>query len=305
MLTTRSAKESLHRLRLQLSERVHWIAGALVALTASWAADGTKEIFETWVTGEVIEVWMVITRVAYVLLFIAAVIWLYRVRNMFFRPRTRGLRSESPEKREHLILFLSNLDTRRGPFHNGVPEGITLTGDLEKDLAALVDHKERTRQYWPWEMLLRAIRHHMERLRTITIICSPESLQQVHWFGQVLMSYDCLRGVSVHVFLQGNDRPVLAECPNEPMTEGGWDFEQFDALSRGIVYLLEEFKKQHVADDQIMIDLTGGQKPTSVVAASVTFNRMIKVQYVQTNAPHAVISYDIVLGSPETDGLGV
>jgi hypothetical protein len=70
-------------------------------------------------------------------------------------------------------------------------------------------------------------------------------------------------------------------------------------------YLLREFKRQHVADDRIMIDFTGGQKVTSVVAASVTFNRTIKAQYVQTNAPHQVISYDILLGSSETGGLGL
>jgi hypothetical protein len=282
-----------------------WIAGAMVALTVSWAADGLRDIFEAWMRGEAVNVWMVMTRVVYVLLFMAAATWLYRMRNMLFQPRTRFLRSESPEKREHLVLFLSNLDTRRGPFHNGVPEGITLRGDLEQDLAALVDHKRQTRQYWPWEMPLRAIRHHLGRLQTITIICSPESLQQVHWFGQVLMSYGCLHGVSVRVFLQDNGRPVMAECPKEPMTMGGWDFEQFDALSQAILHLIREFKKQRVTDDQIMIDFTGGQKVTSVVAASVTFNRTIKAQYVQTNPPYAVISYDILLGSPETGGLGL
>jgi hypothetical protein len=98
---------------------------------------------------------------------------------------------------------------------------------------------------------------------------------------------------------------VLATCPREAITQGGWDFEQFDDLSRAIWHLLREFKQRRIRDDQVMLDFTGGQKVTSIVAASVTFNRTIKAQYVQTNSPHEVISYDIQLGLSDTGGLGV
>ncbi len=63
-----------------------------------------------------------------------------------------------------------------------------------------------------------------------------------------------------------------------------------------MLHLLRAFKRRRVSDDRIMIDFTGGQKVTSVVAASVTFNRTIKAQYIQTNTPHEVISYDILMG---------
>jgi hypothetical protein len=88
------------------------------------------------------------------------------------------------------------------------------------------------------------------------------------------------------------------------MSTGGWEFERFDDLSRAVLHLIREYKRQNVSEHQIMIDFTGGQKVTSVVAASVTFNRKIKAQYVQTNPPHEVVSYDILLGSAETGGLG-
>jgi len=282
-----------------------WVTAALVAFTVSWAADGLKETFEGWMKREAVQGWMVATRTAYVVLFVVAAAWLYHIRNMFFQPRTRFLRNESPEKREHLVLFLSSLDTRRGTFHNGVPEGIILTEDFEQDLETLVAWK-REHPYWPWEMPLRGIRHHLGRLKTITIIRSPQSIRQVHWFGDILRRCHVLQSVSVRVLLhQGTDPPILAECPKELRTEGGWDFERFDNLSRAMLHLLRAFKRQRVSDDQIMIDFTGGQKVTSVVAASVTFNRTIKAQYVQTNPPHEVISYDIVMGSPETGGLGM
>jgi len=53
-----------------------------------------------------------------------------------------------------------------------------------------------------------------------------------------------------------------------------------------------------------MIDFTSGQKPTSIVAATLTFNRKIKAQYVQTNDPWRVLSYDVVYATTDTTGLG-
>ncbi len=298
------AKQSLNRLWLKLYDLTPWIAAAFVALTVNWAADGTKEVVDVWMKGERVEGWVGASRAIYLILFAAAATWLYLMRTRLFQPRTRFLRNESPEKREHLVLFLSNLDTARRPFQDGVPEGVILTGDLDEDLAAFAEWKKRN-PYWPWEMPLRAIRHHLGRLSTVTVICSSQSIQQAHWFGQVVARYPTVQGVPVRVFSHEADRPAMVECPKTPPSRGGWDFERFDDLSRAMLHLLREFKKQQVRDDQIMIDFTGGQKVTSVVAASVTFNRKIKAQYVQTNPPHEVISYDILLGSPETGGLGL
>lgn len=295
----------MDRLRLAWSEVAPWIAAALVALTVSWAADGVKDSVEAWIKGETVKVWIYVVRVISVILFVATAMWLYRVRQRLFQPRTRFVRNEIPEKREHLILFLSHLDISRGKLRDGVPEGITLTGELEKDLDTLVAWKQQGKPYWPWEMPLRGIRHHLGRLRTVTVICSPQSILQVHWFGQILACYEVLRDVSVRIFVQEENRSVLAVCPETPLARGGWEFEQFDDLSRAVLHLLRDLKNQRVIDNQIMIDFTGGQKVTSVVAASVTFNRTVKAQYVQTNHPHNVISYDIVLGSADTGELGL
>ncbi|MBZ0108767.1 MAG: hypothetical protein K8F52_08850 [Candidatus Scalindua rubra] len=54
-----------------------------------------------------------------------------------------------------------------------------------------------------------------------------------------------------------------------------------------------------------MIDITSGQKPTSIVGASMTFNREIKAQYVSTNQPWDVLSYDVLLTSSETRDFGL
>lgn len=151
---SRMVWDFVERRRFAWSELTPWVSAALVALTVSWAADGLKETFEALLKGEAVHGWMMVVSVAYVVVFLAAVAWLYSLRNRFFQPRTRFLRNETPEKREHLVLFLSDL--RRGTFHDGVLAGVELTGDFEQDLETLVTWK-REHPYWPWEMPLRGI----------------------------------------------------------------------------------------------------------------------------------------------------
>jgi hypothetical protein len=61
----------MSKLSLKWSELAPWIAGALVALTVSWAADGIREVVEAWAKGEAIQRWMIVTHLLYVVLFIS------------------------------------------------------------------------------------------------------------------------------------------------------------------------------------------------------------------------------------------
>lgn len=299
-------RERLQRWRFHWDEKAPWVAVACVGFTVHWAAGGTMELLNGWVQHGHFDFRLAGINVVYLALCIASFRWLYSLRRVLFRPRTRLLRNESPEKRQHLVMFLSNLPMATGSFLNGVPKEVTLTGELETDLKALVNQKEQTGLRWPWERPLRSIQHHLGALQTVTILCSDESIRQVHWFGEVVGHYDALRQVTLRVFIhRPHDPPSFIACPTMQQTQGGWDFEHFDELSGAVSSLLHDFHQQGIADDQIVIDFTGGQKVTSVVATAVTFNRPLKAQYVQTNFPHAVISYDILLGLSETGGVGV
>ncbi|MCI0561057.1 MAG: hypothetical protein MN733_21430 [Nitrososphaera sp.] len=302
-LSGRSSGQKLRWFGLQ-PEHKPWLIAALVVLTASWAADGLREMIDPLLTGNKPDVAKLVPCIVYLILFGMCVWLLYRIRQEIFAPRTRLVRNETPEPREHLILFLSELP-EKGKFNDGIPDGITLTGDLDKDLQNLVQHK-RINPYWPWEMALRGIKHHLtaDTLKSVIVICSPESIAQVHHFGEVLCKYSVLERIDVKIFVKEPVESKFIKCPTEPITKGGWIFEEFDDLSNAVMHLLRELKRQEVEDEQIMLDFTSGQKVTSVVAAAVTFNRNIKAQYVQTKGPHNVIGYDIVLGSSETGGLG-
>lgn len=161
-----------------------WFAAAWLVLTGNWAAAEFKDGLSLWLGMKAVEGVSTASVVAYVALFCSAVIWLYLRRKTLFTPRTRLLRNEDPPQREHLIMFLSDL-LPKVSYVEGVPAGLTLTGDLDKDLETMVQYK-LTNPFWRWEMPLRGIRHHLGVLKTITLICSPESLPQVHWFGQIL-----------------------------------------------------------------------------------------------------------------------
>jgi hypothetical protein len=202
-------------------------------------------------------------------------------------------------------LFLSDLDVFRGGYSNGVPEVIALSDDLEADIKTIECLKKTQRLMWRWEMPLRAIMHHIGRLKTITIVCSSKSLLQAPWFCAILHRYEALKDVTLWIYGKESHRPYLVECKdlqNRPLE--GWDFEAFDDLSRALLWRLRMFREVGVSEKEIMIDFTGGQKVTSVVAAMVTINRKVKTQYVQTDEPWKIIGYDVQMGSGEDEGLG-
>ena len=55
-----------------------------------------------------------------------------------------------------------------------------------------------------------------------------------------------------------------------PFETMAFDFEDFTALTDAFSRILKELKSQNITASEVQIDLTGGQKPTSVAAAAVT-----------------------------------
>lgn len=128
-------------------------------------------------------------------------------------------------------------------------------------------------------MPLRAIRHHMGILETVTLICSPESINQVYMFLHLCEKYNSFRQIRFYLLARKGDTNKLLQLSPDVTINGyqGFDFEEFDRLSHALWFLLSEFKKNKYKEEEIMIDITGGQKPTSVIGASMTFNLKIKL----------------------------
>jgi len=215
--------------------------------------------------------------------------------------QTSKLRKHPADRREVLILFLSTGDLKLLP--------VDLTGDLTADLAALAAKKKQEADlgqrstYWSWEQPMRAIQHHLKDdgpLRRLVILGSAESVTMIKEFVDLLGRYPAFRGESPKVNIQtfaANTNPQRLVPSGSHSKENGIDFEDFDKLSEALERVLEILKTvQNIPGKDIQIDFTGGQKPTSVVAAAVTLFSNVSNQYVATN-PHErsapVWEYDV------------
>jgi hypothetical protein len=287
-----------------------WLAAACAVFTMHLFATQVHALIDAWTEGHDLDPVAAELCAVYFALLLASVVWLFLRRPDFEPPRTRYLRVDAkPRKRAHLVLFLSNLNLN--VFPDGLPQDLSPTGNLEADLDALAAQKKSQkgeskppRALWSWEMALRAIHHHLGPLKAVTVVCSTDSILQFELFRTLLCRYKLLPEVKLWLLAREADRTELFDCTERFIGGGGWSFEQFDTLSRALADLLDIYRARGVPERQIMIDLTGGQKVNSVVAAAVTFNRRIKNQYVQTNCPWKVIGYDILWDprEPEVGG---
>ncbi|MFZ5570178.1 MAG: hypothetical protein ACOZF0_07225 [Thermodesulfobacteriota bacterium] len=293
---------------LKLKELFPWITAVLAVLSSNWASNALWETFELWSQLKLGS--FSLLKTISILLFGTCVVLIYRQRNVFFRPRTRHLKNKTnPPPRKHLLFFLSTLNPDY-QYKDGIPDGLTLTTDFGNDLKEMMRLKKLPKEskiIWNWEMPLRALWYHRKDgvLKTSTIVCSRESINEVNSFLNICKRYDIFKDIEYYLLLK-KKRPELVTASYENIDKSmGWDFESFDELSNALWCFLEKFiNKEHLEKD-IIVDFTGGQKVTSVVAAALSFNRKIKAQYVQTGGNCDVVSYDVILASSDTEGVGL
>ncbi len=289
---------------LKTREYFPWVLAAITVLTANWASEGFSSIFKAlFGVGDNSFSWLYLL---YITSFVIMVTVLFRKRNALFGPRTRYLTNQKAEKRKHLVLFLSNLPKELEK-SNGIPKELALSDDLDKDIILIERRKQADPPMrWSWEMPLRAIRHHFHILETVTLICSEQSFLQCKLFLDICYRYKKVKDLTFYLLVQkDNSTELIDPLLTSIKAYEGFDFASFDELSGALLHLLRDFQTRKYSEHDIMIDFTGGQKVTSVVAASVTFNRRIKAEYVQTNRPWNVLSYDVMLASSDTGSLGL
>lgn len=303
-------KQKINRYWLKFREFMPWIIAMATVFSANWASEMLYETFNERIK---IKLGVHLTLIAHCVFFTIMVYLLYRQRNVFFRPRTRYLTNiEEPEPRKHLTLFLSNI-SKELEKSNGIPEEIRVlfSNDINKFISRIDTLKRTNPSFprWSWEMTIRGIRCHIKdkTLKTVTLVCSRESVLQTRMFLNICKQFIQLKDIAFHILIQREGKIKLADFAPSTIAEEsmGFNFESFDELSHAMLILLREFNRKTYLEHEIMIDFTGGQKVTSVVAVAMTFNRKIKAQYVQTNDPWKVLSYDVILASSDTERLGI
>lgn len=132
---------------------------------------------------------------------------------------------------------------------------------------------------WPWQQLMRAIEPH-QYLRRVVLIGS-RAVDGGDGSGQHLPI--CAR------FL----RPYLRPGTEVVCAGDSPSFEDFDELVAAVRTTLHS-QQGSFSTEQVQLDITGGQKVTSIAGATLTLGNQLRFQYVQTGGQKKVIFYDLV-----------
>lgn len=146
--------------------------------------------------------------------------------------------------------------------------------DLDNDIGLLDPLKHN------WQQLLRAIRNR-QALEKVWLIGSREA-----------------NGSGSHAVLGTAARllqPYVSASVN--WAHDSPSFEDFDGLVKAVRSILRGSLRD-VPREQIVLDVTGGQKVTSIAGAALTMNSELCFQYVQTNPPCDTLLYDVIRDEP-------
>jgi hypothetical protein len=143
-----------------------------------------------------------------------------------------------------------------------------------------------------WQQNVRAARQHGDRLQAILVLPSEESLQQWEHFCGFMEFF--FPGISVRRVLGHNGQPFRQ--PTAPGTKD-FDYEDYEyvwtGLTRAVDQAQESFHDRPLADDEICIDVTAGQKTFTMAGANVTLNLQRKLSYVSNDGIVAVYHAEI------------
>jgi len=254
-----------------------FILGGVLLLSSSWTADYVRDGYDE----SSFKLWPFIVSFT---LMTGSMLGLYKLRSTIL-PIASYLEGESPTPHKAAILLVSlkgKLDRSHGSelvFVGG--KTVPLSGDLEKDIAAL--HGSQLGFTWSWQQLLRAIQPHKDSLTHLYLVGSkeepgsPGSHEDLELCRSLFQFY---LGDKVDMFLA----PAV-------------DFEDISAVRRAVGSCIKQLTAARINEDDILVDITGGQKVTTVAAAIATLNHQgVQFQYVSNSGDPMV--YDLVTVSP-------
>lgn len=165
------------------------------------------------------------------------------------------------------------------------PKSVKLTGDLDYDISAFTKAKWR----WPGQQFLRAIRPHVQtgELKHLVLIGSPGQ------YG----SFDSLDAAKQLA-------NIYAKTATVHLHSAPIHFEDIEALQQTFDWWISDFLDKGIAEKDIILDATGGQKTTSIAAALTTLRlERVEFQYVQTEPATPgeeirAIGFNVVVESP-------
>lgn len=206
--------------------------------------------------------------------FIVSAVLLYVTGREYLSVRQLAKKSVSAHKA--LVMTLSTLPPKTTIDPNGErickeERAVSISGDIDKDIDALNPLKVNTQQF------LRAVRPHLRTIERIVLLGSINGSDTIRSrYANLLRCY----------------KPDLEVDIASPAV----NFEDLDEMQTRIGAICDELKRRHgYAEGDIMIDVTGGNKTASISAVFATLERpQLEFQYVQTEAPYSVLSFNVV-----------
>lgn len=210
------------------------------------------------------------------LVFVAALLWLFRHRHRILAHGARINSDPSGEPRPVLITGLSVLGAAQRETVIKLIERSRVQRIEPQDLIRSRDEIAADPQFsqeiasLPWLQNLRAVWYHRTLIRRLLVIASAESEEQLGLFKEFLHS----------LFPQLTIQPIGF----------GIDFEHYDAIQSALREAIDTAKRGRFSEVEVSVDITSGTKLFSAVAAAVTFGPGLRFLYV-SNAG-VVRSYD-------------
>ncbi len=137
----------------------------------------------------------------------------------------------------------------------------------------------------PWRMPLEAIAHHARLANTagspfsrVYLIASPQTREYTPLFQRLVED-----GLGAQ-----NVVGAVTQAVN---------FEDFHEVSEAVNAIFQEVESR--GEDRLLMDITGGSKICSVVAAALTFEQGRRIQYVHGQLGYRVAEYDLRYQAPE------
>lgn len=236
-------------------ENFSWWAifyASLIFIVTGWLPDGIAELLR----GEWLESSYKLTISLAILFFIG-----YTLKRALKHEGRIEVISEPPSRAKILALFLSPL------FRNLKP----------KDIEEAINKGDFSRNKLngsEWEMPVIAIEYH-----------SPEVLY-------VLTSRGDVGTHNLMPLFETTIKNLFPSLKIIEFKEGGIEFEDIKEVFNSIDKLYEEAKSKGFKEDEIIVDITGGQKTNSIAAAVATLAIGRKFQYVSTR-DKKLLSHDV------------
>lgn len=269
----------------------------LLALLGAWTADALKGAtpFLDWF-GIDAKNFTTAGKIGIAALLLAllcgTVYWLYRIRRVWRLPPRVLAQHEGAAPRKVVVVGLSppNENVKQFDLGNGAtvmlhPAGKGNALSVPSLEAALNDMQRHN-----WQQSLRSIHHHAtEKLELLIVVPSSGlkgSGQHTSEFKEWLHHYQqpgCWKAFKIHV------APAV-------------DYENFAEAQHAFMDAVQLAEGKGFAESDVVIDITAGQKPSSIAAAMVTLTSKVDFQYVQTAGQHRLITYSVLSEGPRDPG---